>query len=215
MTSPDPGYVHYFEPATRAGLPTLLLLHGTGGDEHDLLPLGRRLLPGAALLSPRGNVLERGAPRFFRRFAEGVFDTADVARRAGELAAFVRDCAARYAFDPDDVIAAGFSNGANIAGAIMLLQPRMLRGGVLFRAQMVLDEAGLGAPQSALDGTPVFLAGGKTDPIVPVAETERLAVALRARGADVTVRWDDSGHTLTAGDVHDAARWLAALPPRA
>jgi predicted esterase len=215
VTSPDPGYVHEFQPAARAGLPTLLLLHGTGGDEHDLLPLGRLLLPGAALLSPRGNVLERGAPRFFRRFAEGVFDTADVARRAGELAAFVRDSAARYEFDASDVIAAGFSNGANIAGAMMLLEPGVMRGGVLFRAQMVVDEAGPGARPAALGGTSVFLAGGKSDPIVPVAETERLAAALRAAGAEVTLRWDESGHTLTKGDVEDAARWLAALPPRA
>ena len=214
MTEPDLGYTHRFEPAATPGLPTLLLLHGTGGDENDLLPLGRLLAPGAALLSPRGNVLERGAPRFFRRFAEGVFDTEDVKRRAGELAAFVRAAAARYGFAADLVIAAGFSNGANIAGAMMLLEPGVLRGGALFRAQLVIEESVIGQRSSVSGGTVVFLAGGRTDSIVPVAETERLAKVLTEHGADVTLRWDDAGHTLTRGDVDAAAEWLAGAVRR-
>jgi len=214
VSAEAPAYLHRFEPATAPGLPTLLLLHGTGGDEHDLIPLGRALLPGAAMLSPRGDVAERGAARFFRRYAEGVFDTEDVARRAAALAAFVRGAADRYGFDAGNVIAAGFSNGANIAGAIMLLHPGALRGGALFRAQMVADETRIAAGPSALAGTAVFLAAGRTDPVVPVAETERLAALMRDRGAEVTLRWDASGHVLTQGDVEAGARWLAALAPR-
>jgi phospholipase/carboxylesterase len=204
-------YTHRFEPASVPGRPTLLLLHGTGGDEHDLLPLGRLLAPGAALLSPRGNVLELGAPRFFRRFAVGVFDTADIARRAGELVEFLQSASARYHFALDNVVAVGFSNGANMASAVMLLHPHALHRAVLLRAQPVLDEAQLGPAPGALAGARALLAAGRSDPVVPAAETERLARALRDRGADVTLRWDDAGHTLTKGDVEAAAEWIAGL----
>lgn len=211
MSDPALGYIHQFVPATTPGLPTLLLLHGTGGDEHDLLPLGRMLAPGAALLSPRGNVLERGMPRFFRRIAEGVFDEEDVKRRAAELAAFVGAAAHQYGFDAANVVAAGFSNGANIAGAVMLLEPGVLRGGILLRAQGVLS-----APPSkpAASERFAFLSAGVTDPIVTAAETEKLAAALRASGAHVTLRWEESGHTITRNDVDLGHDWLASLPPR-
>ena len=209
MTGPALAYTHRYEPASAPGRPILLLLHGTGGDEHDLLPLGRLLAPGATMLSPRGNVLERGAPRFFRRFAEGVFDTADVARRAGELVEFLRSASGRYGFALERVVAVGFSNGANIAGAAMLLHPGVLHRAVLLRAQMVLDEAQLAVAPHALAGAEVLLAAGRSDPIVPAAESERLARAFRDRGADVTLRWDDAGHTLTKADVEAATTWIA------
>ena len=143
----DLGFVHVFKPAQNPGAPTLLLLHGTGGDEHDMLPLGGPA-PGAALLSPRGKVLENGMPRFFRRLAEGVFDVEDLKVRAGELADFVKAAAAHYRFDPSRVIAMGFSNGANIASAMLLLRPGVLKGAVLFRAMVPLE------PESARSGVP-------------------------------------------------------------
>ena len=205
MTTPHLGFVHRYVPARRADAPTLLLLHGTGGDETDLLPLGEVLAPGAGLLSPRGQVLEHGMPRFFRRLAEGVFDLDDLRFRTHELAAFVAAAAAAYGFDPRRVIAVGYSNGANIAASLLLTHPGVFSGAVLFHAQVPLE------PQEApnLMGVPVFLTGGRADPIVRPAETERLAVLLREAGADVTLRWQPNGHTLSPREVDEARRWLA------
>src|SRR5277367_4652874 len=134
MMANDLSFIHRFEPATRPGLAPLLLLHGTGGDENDLLPLGQMISPGAALLSVRGQVLEHGMPRFFRRLAEGVFDENDVRRRANELADFVADARKRY--DLAAPIALGYSNGANIAAAMLLLRPQVLAGAILLRAMV-------------------------------------------------------------------------------
>ena len=217
MSADELGYVHRWEPAPApgAGVPTLLLLHGTGGDENDLVPLGKMLLPNAAMLSPRGNVLERGMPRFFRRFSEGVFDVEDVKLRAAELAAFVGAASKKYGFASDSVIAVGFSNGANIAGAVLLLTPGTLRAAVLFRAQDVLGTAGLGLGlglgRKSEMGTPVFLAGGESDPIVPREETEKLATRLRESGAKVTLHWEDAVHSIARGDIDAASKWLADL----
>jgi len=182
----------------------LLLLHGTGGDENDLLPLGEALAPGAALLSPRGKVLERGMPRFFRRLAEGVFDVPDLIERTRELAELVRAAAAEYGFDRAAVIGVGYSNGANIAASLLLLHPGVLRGAILFRAMVPL------VPESRPDlaGIPVFIAAGRQDPIVSYEQAQRLAALLEEAGADVTVHVEPAGHALTEGDVAAARAWL-------
>ena len=207
MSAPDLGFVHRYQPASIAGAPTLLVLHGTGGNEEDLLPFARMLAPEVGVLSPRGRVLERGMPRFFRRLAEGVFDEEDLKRRTAELADFVAAAAAHYAFDPANVIAAGFSNGANIAASVLLLRPGVLAGAMLFRAMVPL----VPDPLPALAGTPVLLSSGERDPLVAVQETERLAALLRRAGAAVTLAWQRAGHEPTAGDVAAAREWLAGV----
>jgi predicted esterase len=204
VTNPPSGHHHAWIPPTAQG-PTLLLLHGTGGDETDLVPLGRMLLPGAGLLSPRGNVLENGMPRFFRRLAEGVFDEADLRDRTAELAGFVGDAAAAYGFDASNVVAVGFSNGANIAGSLLLLSPGTLKGAVLFRAMVPLRP-----PASpSLSGVRVLLSEGIRDPIVPRSEGEELARMLRAGGAEVELEWQEAAHGLVDEDIRAARDWLA------
>lgn len=199
-------FAHRFEPgADPAAGRTLLLLHGTGGDEDDLIPLGRMLDPGAALLSPRGRVLEAGMPRFFRRLAEGVFDLEDLRARTAELAAFVRVAAGRHGFALAGVIAAGFSNGANMAASLLLLEPGTLAGAVLFRPMVPIEPE----PRPDLSGVPVLIAAGRSDPVVPPVETERLAVLLRAAGADVTVHGQAGGHAIAREEVAIARDWLA------
>jgi predicted esterase/catechol 2,3-dioxygenase-like lactoylglutathione lyase family enzyme len=203
------GFIHRYVPpasgAELAGSTTLLLLHGTGGDEEDLLPLGRALLPGAGLLSPRGKVLERGAPRFFRRLAEGIFDQEDLARRTEELADFVESAATTYQLDQDGIVAAGFSNGANIAASVLLRRPGVLRGAVLLSPMVPFEPEAL----PDLTGTAVFIGAGRADPIAPAAQAERLAEMLRAAGADVTLHWEPGGHALAASEVEAARRWIA------
>ncbi|PXW53964.1 alpha/beta hydrolase [Methylobacterium sp. B4] len=198
-----PDFVHRFEPGPDPAAPPLLLLHGTGGDEADLLPLGRALSPGSALLSPRGPVLENGMPRFFRRLAEGVFDEADVRRRAADLAAFVAQ--ARVAYGLAAPVAVGFSNGANIAAATLLLHPEALAGAVLLRAMVPLAEA----PPADLVGRPVLLLSGAFDPIVPAENAERLAAGLERAGARVTHTVNPAGHGLSQADLSAAGPWLA------
>ncbi|MDQ6907529.1 MAG: alpha/beta hydrolase [Chloroflexota bacterium] len=197
-------YIHQFIPG-KAGAPTLLLLHGTGGNETDLLGLGRALDGEAALLSPRGTVLEQGMPRFFRRLAEGVFDLDDLTLRTHELADFVADAAVQYGFDPARVIAVGFSNGANIAASMLLLRPETLAAAVLFRPMAPL------IPETLPDlaRVPVFIGSGRQDPIVLVADVERLVALLRQAGATVTHHWEASGHNLTQGDLDAARQWMA------
>ena len=199
-------FQHRFEPAADPALPPLLLLHGTGGDEDDLLPLGRALSPGAALLSPRGQVLEGGAPRFFRRLAEGVFDEADVVRRAGDLAGFVAAARAEYGLAAP--LAVGFSNGANIAAALLLLHPGVLAGAVLLRAMVPLANPAAGR----LDGEPVLILSGRMDPIVPADNAAGLAAMLRQAGAAVTHEVLPAGHGLSQADLVRAKAWLAGHP---
>jgi predicted esterase len=200
----DLGFAHRFVPG-EPGAPTLLLLHGTGGTEDDLLPLGRELRPGAALLSPRGPVLEHGMPRFFRRLAEGVFDQEDLARRTAELAAFVAAARRSYDVGGSPVIAVGYSNGANIAANLLLAGTGALDAAVLLRPMVPSEPA---APP-ALAGRAALLLAGELDPIAG-RQPERLAALLRAGGADVALRWLPAGHGLVRADVEAARTWLAA-----
>lgn len=199
----DLGMVHRFVPSE--GASTLLLLHGTGGDENDLLPIGRMLDVKANLLSPRGKILENGAPRFFRRLAEGVFDEEDLTNRTHELASFVEQATSEYDLDPKRVFAAGFSNGANIAASLLLLHPGLLAGAILLRAMVPFEPE---VPPD-LSGTPVYLAAGRSDQMVPAENTERLAELLRGAGAEVTLDWQPGGHGIGRAEVEAARDWLA------
>ena len=193
---------HRFVPTTATGAVPLLLLHGTGGSEDDLLPLGRALSPGAALLSPRGAVSEHGMPRFFRRLAEGVFDEEDLRRRTADLARFIAE--ARVTYGMATPVAVGFSNGANIAAALLLLHPGVLAGAVLMRAMVPLSTP----PQTVGPATPVLLLSGMADPIVRLDNSARLEADLAQAGARVTRRVMPGGHELTQADLSAAADWL-------
>jgi phospholipase/carboxylesterase len=197
-------FTHRFVPAERPGRRPLLLLHGTGGDESDLLPLARSAAPGAALLSPRGKVLERGMPRFFTRLAEGVFDPEEVRRRTHELADFV--AAARDVYGLEAPTALGFSNGANIAATLMLLRPEALASAILLRPMTVLDDDGAG-----LNGAPVLMLSGTTDPIVAPDSAQRLAAQLTKAGAAVDHRLMRAGHQLVREDLAAMAEWLTEV----
>ncbi len=197
-------FIHRFIPGQKSKR-TLLVLHGTGGNEDDLLPVGRMIDSDSALLSPRGKVLENGASRFFRRLREGVFDEEDVIRRANELADFVTAAVKENALDTSQIIAVGYSNGANIASAMMLLRPEILRGAVLFRGQLPL----IPVQSPDLTGRAVFLSSGKFDPIVAADSVTELAQLLTQAGADVTHVWKQSGHELSHGDIDEAREWLA------
>jgi len=208
----DLDFVHRFVPAEGGDATTLLLLHGTGGNEDDLLPLGRALSPTAALLSPRGKVLENGMPRFFRRLAEGVFDEEDLKKRTEELADFVEAAVAEYGLDPSRVYAVGFSNGANIAASLLLARPGLLAGAVLLRAMVPFEPEAM----PDLSGRPVYLAAGRQDQMIPQQSTERLAEILRQSGADLALDWQPGGHGIGPTEVEAARRWfedLAASAP--
>ena len=202
---PEPDFIHDFVPGSSSR--TLLLLHGTGGNERDLIPLGRELDPNAALLSPRGKVLENGMPRFFRRLAEGVFDLEDLKYRTNELADFVTAAAQHYGFATDQLAAVGYSNGANIAASMLLLRPEIIHRAILFRAMVPLIPETL----PDLSSGHVWIGAGDQDPIIPPSETKRLAELLRRAGADVTIRFFNTGHGLTNDDLVTARDWLEKL----
>jgi phospholipase/carboxylesterase len=201
----DLGFIHRYIPATKASRPVLLLLHGTGGDENDLVALGQQLLPGAALLSPRGKVTENGMPRFFRRLAEGVFDHEDLKVRTLELAEFI--AGARKAYGLEAPVAVGFSNGANIAASLLLTRPDTLAGAVLLRAMLPFDPT----PLPDLTGKPVLLLSGSSDPMISAAGRDRLVKVLQAAGADLAYKALPTGHGLTQNDFIIAADWLEHL----
>jgi phospholipase/carboxylesterase len=203
----QPDFIHEFVSGTSGR--TLLLLHGTGGNEHDLIPLGRELDLNAALLSPRGKILENGMPRFFRRLAEGVFDVKDLKQRTNELADFVAAAAPHYKLAANQIIAVGYSNGANIAASMLLLRPEILRAAILFRAMVPL------VPENLPDLSPVrvWIGAGSEDPIIPPSEAQRLAELLRRAGADVTIRFANATHGLTNAEVGAARHWIEKLQP--
>lgn len=217
MSRPDLGFIHRFVPlqpsAARKEIKhrpqmTLLLLHGTGGNEEDMIPLGQELAPAAAtaMLSPRGKVLEDGvAPRFFKRLEEGVFDMQDLKFRTQELADFVEAASKTYGFNPKHVVAVGYSNGANIAASIMLLRPRTLSAAILFRPMVPL------VPDVTpdLSGVNVFISAGLHDRIVPRKETEQLFNLLSKAGAKVVLHWHKGGHELGREEIVAAKDWLA------
>jgi phospholipase/carboxylesterase len=196
------GFVHRFVPARSPGRAPLLLLHGTGGNEDDLLTLGQRIAPGAALLSPRGQVLENGMPRFFRRLAEGVFDLEDLHRRTKDLATFVDQ--ARKAYGLQRPVAVGFSNGANIAASLLLSQPDVLAGAILMRAMVPFEPE----QHPQLAGVPVLILSGAADPFVSPDRREALADRLTRTGAKVHHEILPAGHALTQRDLELAAAWL-------
>ena len=184
---------------------TLLLLHGTGGNEDDLIQVGQMISPSASLLSPRGKVLENGMPRFFKRLAEGVFDLEDLKFRTRELADFVKDTSSIYGFDLNKTIAVGFSNGANIAASLLLSYPGTLMGAILFRAMIPF------IPNSPLNlsDKKVLLSAGVYDPIVSESQTQSLYNILKKSRTNVTLKWQQSGHNLTESDILDAKEWLS------
>ncbi|MEN1989676.1 alpha/beta hydrolase [Paenibacillus hubeiensis] len=197
---------HIYKAGSRPDAPTLLLLHGTGGNENDLIGLASLIAPGAAILGVRGNVSENGMPRFFRRLAEGVFDEPDLIARTAELGSFLDAAAEEYGFDRANVYALGYSNGANIAASLMFHQAGVFKGAILHHPMVPLR--GLELPD--LNGLPVFIGAGENDPIVSRSETEELASLLSGAGADVEIHWERQGHQLTRTEAAAAADWFKA-----
>ena len=200
----DLGFIHRLVPGEESA-DTLLVLHGTGGNENDLIGIGQAIAPGAAILSPRGNVLENGAPRFFRRIAEGVFDPKEVRSRAEELARFIRAATITYQLDSSRIFALGYSNGANVASTVMLIEPAVIQGSILLRPMVVYEPP----KKPDLSGSSVLISAGRMDPIVPATSVEQLADMFRSANADVTLKWQISGHNLLPSEVREAAEWFA------
>ena len=207
MKDTDLGFIHRFVPPNsnaKEAMLTLLLLHGTGGNEDDLIPLGKELAPNASILSVRGKVLENGMPRFFRRLEEGVFDMEDLKIRTDELAEFIVKSSSAYMFDAESVIAVGYSNGANIAASLLLRRPEVLAGAILFRAMVPF----IPTVMPDLSKKSIILLEGLYDPIVSKAEAESLLEIFTKTQSSVTLKWQNSGHNLTQEDIVAAKKWL-------
>lgn len=198
---------HVFRKGTDRNAPTLLLLHGTGGNENDLLPLASRIHPGASVLSVRGNVLENGMPRFFRRLAEGVFDEEDLIFRTKELHDFLDQAAVEYQFDRNNLVAVGYSNGANIAGSLLFHYQDALRGAILYHPMVPRR----GIPLPDLSGVPIFVSAGTNDPICPPQETEELQRLFEGAGASISIHWASYGHQLTGMEVDASSQWFREI----
>ncbi|GLB59543.1 alpha/beta hydrolase [Cytobacillus sp. NCCP-133] len=194
---------HIFQKGKDPSNPTLLLLHGTGGTEADLLPLAGHIDPNASVLSVRGNVLENGMPRFFRRLAEGVFDEEDLVFRTKELNEFLDKAAEEYGFNRGNIVAVGYSNGANIAGSLLFHYQNALKAAILHHP--MVPRRGVKLPD--LSGKSVFIAAGNNDPICPAEESNDLKTFLENAGAKVELHWENQGHQLTFGEVQAAASW--------
>lgn len=194
---------HIFQKGNDPKKPTLLLLHGTGGTEQDLLPLAEIIDADANVLSVRGNVLENGMPRFFKRLAEGVFDEEDLIFRTKELNEFLDEAAEKYAFDRNNIIAIGYSNGANIAASLMFHYQDALKGAILHHP--MVPRRGVELPD--LTGKSVFIAAGTNDPICSPEESDELKNLLEKAGANVEIFWDNFGHQLTTSEVKAAHKW--------
>jgi phospholipase/carboxylesterase len=196
--------IHVFHKGTDVTKPTLVLFHGTGGNEQDLLPLAEMLSPGSSLLGIRGNVLENGMPRFFRRLAEGVFDEPDLIFRTHEIKQFLDEAAAQYGFDTDNLVAVGYSNGANIAGSLLFHYKDVFRAGVLLHPMVPLRNVTI----PSLEGVSIFIGAGTNDPIIAAAETQELEGILQQAGAEVTTHWGNQGHRLSVAEAEAARDWL-------
>lgn len=195
---------HIFQKGTDITAPVLVLFHGTGGTERDLLPLAQAISPTSSVLSVRGNVLENGMPRFFRRLAEGIFDEEDLIFRTKELYDFLDQAAVEHGFDRNNLVAIGYSNGANIAGSLLFHYPDALRGAILHHPMVPLR--GIQLPD--LSGIPVFIGAGRNDPICSPQETEELQKLLSEAGSTVAVHWEQAGHQLTRSEVEAAGTWF-------
>jgi len=198
---------HIFQQGQNPNAPTLLLLHGTGGTEHDLINIGKMISPNSNLLGVRGNVLENGMPRFFRRLAEGVFDEEDLVLRTEVLIGFLEESAKEYQFDRNNVVAIGYSNGANIAGSLLFHYQDSLKAAILFHP--MVPRRGIELPD--LSGTSVFIGVGKNDPLCPPEESEDLMEILQNAGAHVQIHWEHHGHQLTRSEVEKAAEWFLSI----
>ncbi|MEB6549812.1 alpha/beta hydrolase [Heyndrickxia sporothermodurans] len=194
---------HYFQKGTNSSKPVLLLLHGTGGNEHSLLQLAEMIDPEAPVLSVRGNVLEHGMPRFFKRLSEGVFDLEDLEFRTKELSNFLDEAAKEHDFDRKNIVAVGYSNGANIAASLLFYFEKALQGAILFHP--MVPRRDLNIP--SLKNTPIFIGAGTNDPLIRTSETEELKTMLEEKEANVTMFWDHYGHQLTEAEVMNAVKW--------
>ena len=195
---------HLFFEGTNRNAPTLLLLHGTGGNETDLLPLASVISPQSSVLSVRGDVSESGMARFFRRLAEGVFDEEDLVFRTKKLHQFLSEMAEKYNFDRKKVVAIGYSNGANIAASLLFHYKQTLYGAILFHPMVPIR----GKHLPNLEGVPIFIGAGKRDPLIPIAETEELIQLLKNANANVLEYWGEAGHQLTSEEVERAKEWF-------
>jgi phospholipase/carboxylesterase len=197
---------HIFKQGSNVTAPVLVLLHGTGGTEHDLLPLADAVSPESSVISIRGNVSENGMPRYFRRLAEGVFDIEDLVFRTQELRDFLDQAAVQYGFDRHNLVAIGYSNGANIAGSLLFHYEGSFKGAILHHPMVPIRNVAL----PDLTGVPIFIGAGENDPICVPQETEELSALLTDAGASVTLHWERFGHRLTGSEVEAAAVWYRA-----